>query len=82
MLPQINKGIFMNIEELALNDAWTVATESQQELAAIVEDMTKLAEEEGKVEEWNPAIRKLKRAEAASGRASAALKLLIPASDK
>jgi hypothetical protein len=72
----------MNIEEIALNDAWTVATESQQELAAIVDDLTELARVENKVVKWDQAIKRLGQAEKASMRAADTLAGLMAENDR
>ena len=72
----------MNIDEIALRDAWTAAKECGQELAAIVDELSEVARERWKIIEWDQAIKRLGRAERASQLAAETLAGLIPANDE
>ena len=78
MQTEVLEDLEMEIEEIVLRDAWTVATECGQELAAIVDELSELAKEENKVDEWKIALMRLGRAERASLKAAETMAPLIP----
>ena len=78
MQTEVLEEINMNIDEIALRDAWTAAKECGQELAAIVDELSEVAKEENKGDEWKLALMRLGRAERASLKAAETLAPLIP----
>jgi hypothetical protein len=71
--------LFTTHAQLALRDAWGEATESRTGFEIAVDELSEIAKEEGKVGDWETAIKALKRAESAAGRAADAVGRLMAA---
>jgi broad specificity phosphatase PhoE len=74
-----NDGLIVDHDgvTIALRDAWTGASEAKTEFDHAVEELTEVAETNGKGRDWAAAIKRLRRAANAAERATDAVTELL-----